>query len=325
MNQHADALSRKPIALVALNSLMEKADLAEAQWQDPVLSKVYKQLQCAHPPPATGDWRKHPLKHYRQLWSKLALHDAIICCKVQSPAMQEPWLLVVVPRSAEVLPEDCSQGIWTSGHEADLGQIVRGNLLDRAGTRCGTPLPLLHKMLAHQIPWQQACTLTTGDCNQILGVGGLDILKFPPSSQGKQYVLVAQNHFSKWPFVQATRPECWQSCADWTSRATSWLITVQSWGKKTHTTLYHPMGDGLVKWMNKSYAQRERDWEEHLQRLLFLYPTTKHATTGTSPYKVLFGSNSLLCTSLTCPTRRFWSHWLIAPTSEARFLSSGSW
>ena len=147
-DQHADALSRKPIALVALNSSMEKADLAEAQRQDPVLSKVYKQLQCANPPPATGDWRKHPLK---QLWSKLALHDAIICCKVLSPTIQEPWLLVVMPRSAEVLPEDRSQGIWTSGHGADLGQIVRGSLLDRAGTRCGAPLPLLHKMLAHQI------------------------------------------------------------------------------------------------------------------------------------------------------------------------------
>ena len=30
-NQHADALSRKPIALVALNSSMEKVDPAEAQ------------------------------------------------------------------------------------------------------------------------------------------------------------------------------------------------------------------------------------------------------------------------------------------------------
>ena len=33
------------------------------------------------------------------------------------------------------------------------------------------------------------------------------------------------------------------------------------------------------------------DWEEHLQMLLFLYRTTKHATTGLSPHEVLFGSN----------------------------------
>ena len=58
------------------------------------------------------------------------------------------------------------------------------------------------------------------------------------------------------------------------------------------------MGDGLVERMNRSllslmrsYVNKERDWEEHLQLLLFLYRTTKHATTGLSPYEVLFGSN----------------------------------
>ena len=34
------------------------------------------------------------------------------------------------------------------------------------------------------------------------------------------------------------------------------------------------------------------DWEEHLQLLLYLYRTTKHATTGLSMYEVFFGSNS---------------------------------
>ena len=32
---------------------------------------------------------------------------------------------------------------------------------------------------------------------------GVDILKFPMSSKGNQYLLVAQDYFSKWPFAIA--------------------------------------------------------------------------------------------------------------------------
>ena len=32
-------------------------------------------------------------------------------------------------------------------------------------------------------------------------------------------------------------------------------------------------------------------WEEHLQLLLFIYRTTRHSSTGFSPYEILFGSN----------------------------------
>ena len=61
---------------------------------------------------------------------------------------------------------------------------------------------------------------------------------------------------------------------------------------------YHPMGDGLVERMNRSllsllhsHVDRNRDWEEHLQLSLFLYQITRHATTGLSLYKILFGTN----------------------------------
>ena len=68
--------------------------------------------------------------------------------------------------------------------------------------------------------------------------------------------------------------------------------------KKSRTTPYHPMGDGLVERMNRSllsllcaFVEKEYSWEDHLQLLLFAYRTTKHSTTGLSPFEVLFGSN----------------------------------
>ena len=58
------------------------------------------------------------------------------------------------------------------------------------------------------------------------------------------------------------------------------------------------MGGGLVERMNRSllmlirsHVEKDNQWEEHLQLLLFMYRITRHATTGLSPYQILFGSN----------------------------------
>ena len=320
-NQHADALSRKPISLVALNPPMDIADLAEAQQQDPMLSKVHQQLQNDAPPPVTGEWRKHPLKRYRQLWSQLVLHDAVICRKVQSPTMRESRLLLVVPKSQQksflemAHEESGHQGIdRTLARLSEMAYWV-GQGRDvvhhcRYCARCqftksseNKPAPLLPVIASK--PWELVA---------------VDILKVPPSSQGNQYILVVQDYFSKWPFARALPdqkahrivqvlkddvfslvgpPQKLHSDQGRNFESSILADLCTAFGvKKSHTTPYHPMGDGLVERMNRSlltlmrsYVDMERDWEEHLQLLLFLYRTSKHATTGLSPYEVLFGSN----------------------------------
>ena len=75
------------------------------------------------------------------------------------------------------------------------------------------------------------------------------------------------------------------------------------------------MGDGLVERMNRSllsllrsHAQRESDWEEHLQLLLYLYRTSKHASTGLTPYEILFGHNPPSPFTPLCPAQFSQSH-----------------
>ena len=148
----------------------------------------------------------------------------------------------------------------------------------------------------------------------------VDILKVPRSAEGNQYLLVVQDYFSKWPFVRAfpdqTAEKIVQVLRDdmftlvgpplrihsdqgqnFESRILGDLC--KAFGvKKSHTTPYHPMGDGLVERMNRfllallrTYVERENEWEKHLQLILFIYRTTKHASTGLSPYEILFGCN----------------------------------
>ena len=131
---------------------------------------------------------------------------------------------------------------------------------------------------------------------------GVDILKVPMSSKGNQYLLVAQDYFSKWPFaialpdqkaatiVQVLRDHVFTVVgpprrlhSDQGRNFESHILSelCKAFGvEKSHTTPYHPMGDGLVERMNRSLlgllrtmTERQSDWEDHLQLLLFVYRT----------------------------------------------------
>ena len=102
----------------------------------------------------------------------------------------------------------------------------------------------------------------------------VDILKVPMSSRGNQYLLVAQDYFSKWPFaialpdqktatiVTALRDQVFTMVgpprrlhSDQGRNFESHILSelCKAFGvEKSRTTPYHPMGDRLVDRMNRS-------------------------------------------------------------------------
>ena len=65
---------------------------------------------------------------------------------------------------------------------------------------------------------------------------------------------------------------------------------------KSHTTSYHPLGDGIVKCFNRSllqllqsYVEHEADWECYLPLTVFAYKTATHTSTKASPFLLRFG------------------------------------
>lgn len=320
-NQHADALSRRPVTTVTINSDLDSKAMAAAQKSDPVLDVVLKQLASKEAPSFTGSWRKFPLKRFHQIWSQLILDQSVLYRKVNSPTMQEEKLLFVVPTSLQ--KQFLRRAHDESGHQGADRTMARlsetaywigmGKDVSSYCNRCFTcqrtkapttfPAPLQPVVASR--PWELVA---------------VDILKVPMSHQGKQYMLVVQDYFSKWPFaiplsdqkadtiVRILKDQVFTLMgppqrlhSDQGKSFESHILSelCRAFGvTKSHTTPYHPMGDGLVERMNRSIlnllrglVEKEGDWEEHLQLLLYVYRTTKHATTGLSPYEILFGSN----------------------------------
>ena len=68
--------------------------------------------------------------------------------------------------------------------------------------------------------------------------------------------------------------------------------TLEAFGvEKTRTTAYHPQGDGMVERANRSILQMLRtfNWERWLPLMLYAYRTSKHPSTGRTPFEVMFG------------------------------------
>jgi hypothetical protein len=145
----------------------------------------------------------------------------------------------------------------------------------------------------------------------------VDVLKVPPSSQGNTYLLVLQDYFTKWLeaipmkdqkantivthvikiFSTCGVPKNLHSDQGSNFESTIMRHTCAAFGvRKTHTTPYHPQGDGMVERSNRSiikmlraYCEKECDWERWLPMLLFAYRTAQHKSTKFSPYTLMFG------------------------------------
>ena len=100
-------------------------------------------------------------------------------------------------------------------------------------------------------------------------------------------------------------PDILHSHQGWNFESTLLQQTLKSFEVyKSHTTVYHPEGDGMVERFNqsllqllRSYIDNEDDWERCLPLVLYACCTAAHSSTGVFPYMLMFGRQPQFDTS----------------------------
>ena len=324
LNTNADALSRReqPVTEVAALTMTSISldQLRESQQSDPTITQIYNTLMAGSVPPSGRQWRCPPLHRYKQLWSQLHLVSGVVCRRYHPSSSANMVTVPLLPPNLQIdalrrchddpvgghlgyeksLHKLHQEAFWVS-MSRDVEQYCRECV------KCNEskpPAPIRAPMTSIPIgrPWQMVA---------------IDVLEVPVSSNNNRYLLVLQDYFTKWVEV-VPMPD--QTAARIVSAVTkifcslgmpavlhsdqgrnfeSLLLreTLKAFGtSKSHTTAYHPQGDGMVERFNRSllqmlrsYVQVKQEWEMYLPLVLYAYRTAIHSSTGYSPFELMYG------------------------------------
>jgi hypothetical protein len=155
---------------------------------------------------------------------------------------------------------------------------------------------------------------------------GVDILQLPVTKRGHKYAVVFMDYLTKWPEVFPVRDQTAPTIAQLlvekiitrhgvpaevlSDRGANFLSGLMQavhevMGiRRANTTAYHPQTDGLVERFNrtlldmlaKTAHDQQREWDFCLPFVLFTYRCSPQASTGESPFFLMYGRDPRLPT-----------------------------
>jgi transposase InsO family protein len=316
---------RREIAAARLVRI-QGTDLAAAQKSDDVLGSIYRAKTNGTERPTWADIsaRSVEYKLWWAEWNALEIKDGILCRRWVSDVHKTDVYLPAVPSSLQPV-------VLRQVHDgAQGGHFGREKTLQKLRALYYWP-----QRRRSVVAWCANCKLCAERKGpkqrqkgpmQIYHVGAplerlaVDILgPLPVTDSGNKYLLVAVDHFTKWPEAiplpnqeAATIAEalmthvfskfgvCAELFSDQGANFESRLIAevCKILGiHKTHSSSYYPCSNGLAEVFNRTLLQslsmlvsdNQRDWDKWVDLALFAYRCARHASTGIAPCEAMLG------------------------------------
>ncbi|KFD60559.1 hypothetical protein M514_27263 [Trichuris suis] len=313
---------RSKCTVTMVQSTITEDELRTAQLNDVILSKVIEELQNGTLPSTrrVNEWKKTPLLRYAQIADSLSLCNGVLHRAIRLEPNEAIRKVPVIPESLKThwlqLFHDSPAGAHL-GADKTLDRLRKSVYWVRMAHDVNEYCKTCTKCQQHKLNPSPPVPLMNMPTGSVWHTVGIDVLQLPESKHGNKYLLVLQDYYSKWIEAQAMKdqkaetvvsklieifsrfgfPKVVHSDQGPNFESTVTKDVLQAFGvKKTHTTSYHPQGNGLVERSNRTiiqmlrtYVDRYHDWEDGLPMLLYAYRTTRHASTGVSPYLLMFG------------------------------------
>lgn len=318
----ADHLSAVVGPEPCLSSILTSSELQTHQKRDPVVSRVSFFVERKQRPSRRerGHESQQTLRILKQ-WDKLTILDGILYRVTKDPLTKHKRFQFVLP---ETLKSSVLSGIHdNAGHQGqprtlslarqrffwyDMEKDVRDYV--RQCPRCvlsKTPEPSARAPLENiktSAPMELVC---------------IDFWSAEDSNNKSVDVLVVTDHFTKLAHAFPCRDQSAKSVAkklyegvfciygfpqrihsdqgpSFESELVAELLELGG-VIKSHTTPYHPMGNGVTERFNRTLGSMLRSlpprtkqkWPQMIQSLTFVYNCTAHETTGFAPFYLMFG------------------------------------